>query len=130
MLRRNLYDAKIQRTKRVPDSAPIYEDKLFYDAARNAVLYDGKYVACPIYYETSALLYNKTYLQQIADEANSAENDETDGGENAKQTVTAEQLIPTSIVDILTFADQYSTPENVEYFFRWDVSDIFYNYFS
>ncbi|MCX4296472.1 MAG: extracellular solute-binding protein [Lachnospiraceae bacterium] len=113
----------------LPDSAPIYEDKLFYDAARNAVLYDGKYVACPIYYETSALLYNKTYLQQIADEANSAESDETDGGENAKQTVTAEQLIPTSIVDILTFADQYSTPENVEYFFRWDVSDIFYNYF-
>ena len=48
-------------------------------------------------------------MQQIADEA--------------------EQLIPASIVDILTYADQYSTPENVEYFFRWDVSDIFYNYF-
>lgn len=118
------------------DSAPIYEDKLFHEAARNAVLYDGKYVACPMYYETSALLYNKTYLQQIADEANGVGSDETEDGENAAdervdaaQTVTAEQLIPTSIVDILTFADQYSTPENVEYFFRWDVSDIFYNYF-
>ena len=118
----------------LPDSAPIYDEQLFHQAARNAVLYDGKYVACPLYFETSALLYNKTYLQQIADEANGAGSDESeDSGENpeetAGQSVTADQLIPTSIVDILTFADQYSTPENVEYFFRWDVSDIFYNYF-
>lgn len=124
---------------RLPDCAPVYEQQLFHEAARNAVLYDGKYVACPMYYETSALLYNKTYLQQIADEANGAGSGEADGGEGAGdeasgedtavQTVTADQLIPASIVDILTFADQYSTPENVEYFFRWDVSDIFYNYF-
>ncbi len=93
----------------LPDTAPVYEEQLFPQSARDAVQYNGKYVACPMYFETSALLYNKTYLQQIADEA--------------------EQLIPASIVDILTYADQYSTPENVEYFFRWDVSDIFYNYF-
>lgn len=121
----------------LPDTAPVYEERLFTQSARDAVMYNGKYVACPMYFETSALLYNKTYLQQIADEANSAgggaDAGEGDSGEAADggsvQTVTAEQLIPTSIVDILTFADQYSTPENVEYFFRWDVSDIFYNYF-
>ncbi|MDE6622235.1 MAG: extracellular solute-binding protein [Lachnospiraceae bacterium] len=123
----------------LPDTAPVYEEEMFSQAARNAVTYNGKYVACPMYFETSALLYNKTYLQQIADEANGAGGEEEEGsaaaseeqpGETAaEQTVTAEQLIPTSIVDILTFADQYSTPENVEYFFRWDVSDIFYNYF-
>lgn len=120
----------------LPDTAPVYEEQLFTQSARNAVMYDGKYVACPMYFETSALLYNKTYLQQIADEANRAGSDgegapgEGQAGETeAVQTVTAEQLIPASIVDILTFADQYSTPENVEYFFRWDVSDIFYNYF-
>ncbi len=114
----------------LPDTAPVYEEQMFGQAARNAVMYDGKFVACPMYFETSALLYNKTYLQQIADEANSA--GEGAGGEDGSsddQTVTADQLIPASIVDILTFADQYSTPENVEYFFRWDVSDIFYNYF-
>ncbi len=114
----------------LPDTAPVYEEQMFGQAARNAVMYDGKFVACPMYFETSALLYNKTYLQQIADEANSA--GEGTGGEDGSsddQTVTADQLIPASIVDILTFADQYSTPENVEYFFRWDVSDIFYNYF-
>ncbi len=114
----------------LPDTAPVYEEQMFGQAARNAVMYDGKFVACPMYFETSALLYNKTYLQQIADEANSA--GEGAGGEDGSsddQTVTADKLIPASIVDILTFADQYSTPENVEYFFRWDVSDIFYNYF-
>lgn len=119
---------------KLPESAPVYDDQLFHQAARNAVLYDGKYVACPLYFETSALLYNKTYLQQIADEANRAGTDEAqESGENPDespgQTVTADQLIPASVVDILTFADQYSTPENVEYFLRWDVSDIFYNYF-
>ncbi len=123
----------------LPDTAPVYEEQLFSQSARNAVLYNGKYVACPMYFETSALLYNKTYLQQIADEANGAGAGQEEGGAypgegqdsemTQGQTVTAEQLIPASIVDILTFADQYSTPENVEYFFRWDVSDIFYNYF-
>ena len=119
----------------LPDTAPVYEERLFTQSARNAVMYNGKYVACPMYYETSALLYNRTYLQQIADEANNAGGEEGNGGgeqtgeTDPVQAVTAEQLIPTSIVDILTFADQYSTPENVEYFFRWDVSDIFYKYF-
>lgn len=123
----------------LPDTAPVYEEQLFSQSARNAVLYNGKYVACPMYFETSALLYNRTYLQQIADEANSVGSGQDEGGAHSGegqndgmaqgQAVTAEQLIPESIVDILTYADQYSTPENVEYFFRWDVSDIFYNYF-
>lgn len=97
------------------NNTKILEDStLFSQAARNAVSYHGNYVGYPLYFETSALLYNKTYLNQIAAEA---------GLENA------DSLIPSSIADILTIADQYSTPENVEYFFRWDVSDIFYNYF-
>ncbi len=38
-------------------------------------------------------------------------------------------MIPTTIDDILAFADNYDAPETVEYVFKWDVSDIFYNYF-
>lgn len=119
----------------LPETSPIYDEPLFNQAARNAVTYDGKYVACPMYFETSALLYNKTYLQQIADKANGVSENSDEGSKNdeteieTKQLMTAEQLVPSSIADILTFADQYYTPENVEYFFRWDVSDIFYNYF-
>lgn len=87
----------------------------YSQAAQNAVSYHGKYLGYPLYFETSALLYNKTYLEQIV-----AEEEELS---------SADALIPSSIADILHFADRYSTPENVEYFFRWDVSDIFYNYF-
>ncbi len=86
----------------------------YSQAAQNAVSYHGKYLGYPLYFETSALLYNKTYLEQIVAE---------------EELSSADALIPSSIADILNFADQYSTPENVEYFFRWDVSDIFYNYF-
>lgn len=73
--------------------------------ALDAVSYNGKRVAYPFYFETSALLYNKTYM------------DET------------ELTIPDSIDGILTFADEYDAPEQVEAVFKWDVSDIFYNYY-
>lgn len=93
----------------------LTDSKYYSQAAQNAVSYHGKYLGYPLYFETSALLYNKTYLEQIVE---------------AEETLTnADELVPGSIADILNFADQYSTPENVEYFFRWDVSDIFYNYF-
>lgn len=96
------------------DSSMVSNSANYSPAAQNAVLYKGKYLGYPLYFETSALLYNRTYLEQIATEA---------------ELNDADALIPSSIADILSFADRYSTPENVEYFFRWDVSDIFYNYF-
>ena len=40
-----------------------------------------------------------------------------------------EQALPDTIDDILTFAYEYDAPEQVEGVFKWDVSDIFYNYF-
>lgn len=98
----------------IGDASILSDSTKYSQAAQNAVLYNGKYIGYPLYFETSALLYNKTYLEQIVSEA---------------ELTNADELIPKSIADILAFADQYSTPENVEYFFRWDVSDIFYNYF-
>lgn len=38
-------------------------------------------------------------------------------------------MIPSTIDDILSFADSYDAPEQVEAVFKWDVDDIFYNYF-
>lgn len=38
-------------------------------------------------------------------------------------------MIPQTIEDIKTFANNYDAPEAVESVFKWDVSDIFYNYF-
>jgi maltose-binding protein MalE len=40
-----------------------------------------------------------------------------------------EEALPETIDDILSFADVYDAPEQVEAVFKWDVSDIFYNYF-
>lgn len=93
----------------------LVEDQTRYsDTARNAVSYHGKYVGYPLYFETASLLYNKTYLDEIA---------------ASGELENADSLVPKNIVDILSFADAYSAPENVESFFKWDVSDIFYNYF-
>lgn len=38
-------------------------------------------------------------------------------------------MIPATIDDITTFANNYDAPEAVESVFEWDVTDIFYNYF-
>ncbi len=111
------------------EASVVNDETKFNQAAKNAVTYDGKLVGCPMYFETSALLYNKTYLEQIATVTNE-ENDTEDTEEQSTTTpIAAQDLIPASIADIVNFADMYSAPENVEYFFKWDVSDIFYNYF-
>lgn len=122
----------------ISDSGIVTQDKGFCGAAVNAVSYKDKILGCPFYFETSALLYNKTYLEQIAAQTNEAYAAEKDAGaseenadapEEAGGELTADDLVPSTIADILNIADTYSMPENAEYFFRWDVSDIFYNYF-
>lgn len=38
-------------------------------------------------------------------------------------------MIPSTISDVITFANNYDAPDAVEAVFKWDISDIFYNYF-
>lgn len=183
----------------------------FPESAIHAVSYQQQIMGYPFYYETSALLYNKTYLrdlakqqvleelkqQQEAEAAASSEEtaleetvaEETQQEESAEETKTeaeskkdaedesvkketteeqAEEtaegksteeeaseteesieetiglpeeelnllieervleLIPDTFEELLQFADSYDAPENVEAVFKWDVADIFYNYF-
>jgi len=77
----------------------------FPQTAINAVTYHGKVIAYPLSFETSALLYNRSYLAQLGDTA-----------------------VPGNISEILVFADSYDAPENVESFFKWDVSHIIHNF--
>lgn len=109
----------------------------------NAVSYKDKILGYPFYFETSALLYNKTYLKDMA--ANrlevesllaQEENPEGEGEQGTESVFTEEQiaeklqeLMPATIEEIETFADNYDAPEQVEGVFKWDVTDIFYNYF-
>ena len=140
--------------------------KNFPESAMHAVTYQQKILGYPFYYETSALLYNMTYLEELAkreiqDEMNVVvENEETaddeeeteeDSEEESEGETTQEEtssvtviskeemaelvhervpaLIPVTFESLLEFAESYDAPQNVESVFKWDVEDIFFNYF-
>ncbi len=161
----------------VPESRwdEVKED--YPDAARLAVTYKNKAIGYPFYFETSALLYNRTYLEDFARKQIEAEQDMAaaeeamaqleDGGQPAEDGQSADgqesaeggqlnggqpadgaggtdgqgdggldeveervkSMLPDTIDDILNFANEYDAPEQVEAIFKWDVTDIFYNYF-
>lgn len=82
-------------------------------------------------------------LAQNGPEGEAAESEEAQSGEaeaggldsvqsevdEAAVEQRVEEALPKTIDDILAFADVYDAPEQVEAIFKWDVSDIFYNYF-
>lgn len=72
----------------------------YSDSALNAVSYKGKYIAYPYYFETSSLLYNKTYLAdeakaELQAEIDAAEGEaaqaEIDAGNTPKEDETTEE---------------------------------------
>ncbi|MDL2300814.1 extracellular solute-binding protein [Lachnospiraceae bacterium OttesenSCG-928-D06] len=140
----------------VRDDASILNAGNFPEAAISAVTYRDKLVAYPYYYETSVLLYNETYIEewarQQAEKENEPETEELDGNPEENQSAENQpeesqedvqdpnksieekieeyklQAIPLTIDDILNIADTFDVPEGVEGVMKWDVSDIFYNY--
>ncbi len=159
----------------IKDEGHVLSDDYYCKAALDAVTYSGKYVAYPMYFETSYFLYNKTYLREIAqrelleewlselpEDAVEAQAGDQEGAQDAAGAQAGDQegaqdaaagedsleerilsdpafleeleartkeMVPHSIDGILDFADRYDAPENVTAIFKWDVSDIFYNYF-
>ncbi|MCR5102068.1 MAG: extracellular solute-binding protein [Butyrivibrio sp.] len=135
----------------------VNDPEVFSNAAINAVTYEGKIIGYPYYFETSALLYNKTYLEDKARADIEAEIDAS-VGEAAQQEIDeseeitdesienssvemveadisdeevqkrVQEMIPSTIAQILSFAENYNAPEQVEGVFKWDVTDILYNY--
>lgn len=132
-------------------------DGYYMEAGIQAATYKDKMIGYPFYFETSALLYNRTYLEQMAvsileaeavqaaeaageltdesiraaEEAAQGENANQGDGQFTKEEIDQKvlELIPSTVEDIKIFADNYDTPEQVEGVFKWDVTDIFYNYF-
>ncbi len=121
---------------------------LYLNTAINAVSYKDKPVAYPLCFETTALIYNKDYLrdmavtslmrEEIAEEGNEDAGEEPpdeDGFldeskyEEADISARALEIIPVTMAGITSLADGYTAPEGVEAFLKWDVTDIFYNYF-
>ena len=140
----------------VDEDGSFLTGSIFPEAALDSVTYKGKKIAYPFYFETSSLIYNKTYLENMAvesmqseidtteGEAAQAAADEASGNEEPEDVATTDvsaeitqgmideavaESLPLTISDILKFAESYNAPEQVEALFKWDVTDIFYNYF-
>ena len=143
----------------VPDPEKHINEQIYPAGAINSVMYKGGIYGYPLYYDTAVFLYNKTHLKNMADARNEAMKDVAeaeaameatdaalDGGDDPElvqtpkgddqQTqsgsvgeITADDLIPGNFEDILTLAEEYDAPEGMESILKWDVSDIFYNYF-
>lgn len=130
----------------VLDDKGICNAENFPKAALDAVAYKGKTIAYPMYFETSALVYNESYLEawatQQAEKEIAGAGEETedygmtepvDGATLDQAAVEAKALeymqnaIPATVEDILNIADTFDVPEGVD-IMKWDVSDIFYNY--
>ncbi len=137
----------------ITDPDNLVNTEYFPQAAINAVTYQDKLVGYPYYFETSVLLYNRSYIYEMAknqllaettDEAaiNGGEVVLSDSEEEAEkesaavEEVTEEdieerimELIPNTFEELLSFANEYDAPAAVDGVFKWDVTDIFYNYF-
>ena len=151
------YDATLDEEKQTPDAIVINNDELakaylsgladeiqspsgiineawFPETALSAVTYHGKKVAYPFYYETGILVYNKDYLdmwvRQQADRAAIAAMGLEEGEEETLSPTdfVGENGIPLTVEGLLQFADTFDAPENVDGVMKWDVTNIFYNY--
>lgn len=143
-------------TSQLRDINGVINNEHYSQSALNSVTYNHKLIGYPFYYETSVFLYNRTYVEDYAKmkleaEADIAEGEAAQAAFDAAQaeadlqaeldTIPAveikeqqmdsivEEVIPHTIEDILDFASGYDAPKQVEFVFKWDVSDIFYNYF-
>lgn len=125
----------------IEDPRSVVSDVNFPKSALDATMYHNQRVAYPYYFETTALLYNESYLREMATNKVTAElaktPDEEDEEAEDLSGIDPEilieerinQCIPTTFEGLLTIADEYDAPEGVETIFKWDVRDIFYNYF-
>lgn len=78
-----------------------YSEENYYKTSLNAFTYEDRLLAYPLYFETSYLLYNQEYVATP----------------------------PSTIDEILNFANEFDAPVGVESILNWDVADILSNYF-
>ena len=135
----------------IQSTSGLVNEAWYPKTALSAVTCNGKIVAYPFYFDTCVLIYNKDYVdlwlkQQVEREEESFEvtDDGSEGVESVEVTSElsedelAEQLfeensigedgIPKTVGGILQFANSFDAPEGVDGVMKWDVADIFYNY--
>lgn len=127
----------------VRDNQHVLNINHFGKGALYAVNYSGLNVAYPLNFDTTLLLYNKTYLEDWVEKVNAGESAVAENGdvldengnvvsqteeEVSSTEVYLDNYIPQTFDDIISFADEYKAADGVESILQWDVTDIFYNY--
>ena len=110
-------------------------NKSFPDVAVEAASYENMLLGYPFYFDTSTLVYNKTLLEEIALDQFELQAKEK-GEDPAAVEVTEEQIanlvqimIPETIDELIEFSNNLEAPQGLETLFRWNINDVFFNYF-
>lgn len=132
---------------KVKDPDKVLNNAYFPQTSLDAVTYSDSKLGYPLLFEGSLFIYNRTFLEQMADSYNSSLSSGEDGEsetvevmindegeivepepEPEPELIIADDLIPKSIVGIIDLALEYGLPEGVESYFKWPVSDVMYDY--
>ena len=115
------------------------EDKVrhaFPNVAVEAASYEDTLLGYPFYFDTSTLVYNKTMLETVAWDQFRIQA-EAEGVKNPESIVVPEEdiarlvnvMIPETIDELITLSNNLEAPEGLETVFKWNINDIFFNYF-
>ena len=119
---------------------PVEEEETvkehFPEVAIGAASYEDTLLGYPLYFDTSTLVYNKSILEQIALDQFKIQA-EAEGVENTDQLEVPEEdierlvqvMIPTSVDELINFSNNFEAPVGMESVFKWNINDVFFNYF-
>lgn len=121
-------------TMPVEEEAAVKE--AFPQVAIQAASYEDVLLAYPFYFDTSTLVYNKTMLEEIALQQFRIQA-QAEGMEHAEELEVPQEdidrlvqlMIPETINELITFSNNLEAPDGLETVFKWNINDIFFNYF-
>lgn len=104
--------------------------------AVDAASYDGMLLGYPLHFDTSTLVYNKTMLEKIAFDQ-FVINAEAEGVENPEEIEVSQEdieyvaniMIPETVDELIELSNDIEAPEGLETVFKWNINDVFFNYF-
>ena len=108
----------------------------FPEVAVQAASYDDTLLGYPFYFDTSTLVYNKTMLEEVALDQFQIQA-AAEGVENPEEIQVAEEdiarlvevMIPDTIDELIELSNNLEAPDGLETVFKWNINDIFFNYF-
>lgn len=108
----------------------------FHEVALEAASYEGNLQAYPLYFDTSTLVYNKTLLEEIALDqfqiqaaAEGVENPEQIVVEKEKIDNLVQIMLPETVDELIEFSNNLEAPDGMDSVFKWNINDVFFNYF-